>query len=123
MSDAEKLAAAAMSMEDEAFAWHQWEDTRRPFWSWEDLKRLLERFGPRDEEEMPERFFSLWQEGGVCEYRRDFERVVSTIDNIPQCLLEGQFINWLHPGIRAELKAHRPTGLGCIMLMAQKLER
>ena len=47
--------------EGEAFAWHQWEDTRRPFWSWEDFKRLLlERFGPGDEEEMSKRFFSLW---------------------------------------------------------------
>ena len=120
MSDAKKLLVAAASMEGEAFAWHQWEDTRRPFRSWEDFKGLLlEHFRPRDEEEMSERFFSLWQEGTLYEYRRDFERVTSTMDDIPKRLLKGQFINGLRPDIQAELEAHRPTGLGPIMLMAK----
>ena len=120
MSDAKKLVVAPLSMEGEAFTWHQWEDTHRPFRSWEDFKGLLlEHFRPRDEEEMSERFFSLWQEGTLYEYRRDFERVTSTMDDIPKRLLKGQFINGLRPDIQAELEAHRPTGLGPIMLMAK----
>lgn len=89
MSDVEKLAAAIVSMEGEAFAWLQWEDTHRLFRSWESFKGLfLKRFGPRDEEEMFESFF-LWQEGTICEYHRDFEQVTSTVDDIPKRLLEG----------------------------------
>ena len=83
----------------------------------------MECFGLGDKEEMSERFFSLWQEGIVHEYCRDFEQATSTMDEIPECLLEGQFINGLRPDIQAKLKAHRPRGLGRIMLMAQKLEK
>ena len=91
MSDTEKLAAVVVSMDGEAFAWHQWEDTSWPFRSWEDFKELLlELFGQGDEE-MFEMFFSLAE--GYCSYHKDFKRVISIMDNIPECLLEGQFIN------------------------------
>ncbi|RVW91548.1 hypothetical protein CK203_046142 [Vitis vinifera] len=45
-------------MEGEAFTWHQWEDTRRPFRSWEDFKGLLlERFGQETKRRCPRGFF------------------------------------------------------------------
>ena len=52
---------------------------------------LLELFGQGDEEEMFEMFFSLAE--GYCSYHKDFKRVISIMDNIPERLLEGQFIN------------------------------
>ena len=71
MADDEKLEATVLSMEGEVVAW---EDSRRPFRRWAELKEMmLERFQPSQEGTMYEALLALKQEGSVRDYRRQFE--------------------------------------------------
>ena len=45
MSEEEKMIAATISLDGEALAWFQWEESRRPIQCWGQLKKhLLDRF-------------------------------------------------------------------------------
>lgn len=71
---------------------------------------------------MYEEFLALRQSGSVREYRRRFEQMASTLDDISKQVLESTFINGLRSDIRAELKVLGPTGLEKAMELAMKIE-
>lgn len=52
------------------------------------------------------------------EYRRKFEIFAAPLLEIPETVLEGNFINGLSPMIRAEVRMLNPQGLGHIMELA-----
>ena len=56
------------------------------------------------------------------EYQSSFEVLASPLQNLPEQLLEGIFINGLKPKIRAEVSLLKPVGLGHIMETAQRVE-
>lgn len=91
--------------------------------SWEELKGLLRnRFRSTQEGTVEERFMALRQWGTVRDYRNCFETLASPIEEMPEAVLEGHFVNGLKPEIRAEIRVLRPLGLENIMEMAQRIE-
>ena len=53
------------------------------------------------------------------EYHQCFETLASPLENLPETMLEGHFINGLKPNIKVEL---RPRGLEQMMDLAQCIE-
>lgn len=85
LGDAEKLEAAAVSMEGEALNWFQWADGRRPIRRWPELKTLmLERFGLTQKGSTCEKFLTIRQEGTVRDYRRQFEALSSPLTDLSE---------------------------------------
>lgn len=56
------------------------------------------------------------------EYRRKFEIFAAPLSEIPETVLEGNFINGLSPMIRAEVRMLNPQGLGHIMELAYQVK-
>ena len=56
------------------------------------------------------------------EYCRQFERLSSTLADVPEDILEGQFVNGLDPMILAELLVNKPNEMSWIIQMAQWIE-
>lgn len=80
MMEAEKIKAAAISMDGEALAWFKWEVGRRPMRTWGEIKaNMLDCFGLTQEGSVCEKFLAIRQEGTVREYRRLFEALASPL--------------------------------------------
>ena len=71
---------------------------------------------------MYEDFLALRQSRSVREYRRRFEQMASTLEDISEQVLESTFINGLRSDIRAELKVLGLNGLEKAMGLAMKIE-
>ena len=56
---------------------------------------------------------------GVAEYRRKFIELLAPLENIPEEVAKGQFINGLAEGIKAELRVSGPTNLDQPMDLAR----
>ena len=108
-SEKEKLMAAGVALEGDALSWFQWQNQRRPFITWTDFKvALLQRFRSSQEGNLCERFLAIRQTGTVAEYRRNFEVSAAPLQEVPEEILEGIFINGLRADIRAELRLLKP---------------
>ncbi|KAL2460735.1 Mediator of RNA polymerase II transcription subunit 25 [Abeliophyllum distichum] len=98
--DKKRMEAIVVCLDGEALAWFQWEKKRRKLHSWEELKiSMLERFRPSQEGSLEEKFLAFRQEGSVRDYRRWFETLASPLEEMPESILEGNFINRLRPEI------------------------
>ncbi|KAK9177148.1 hypothetical protein WN944_029167 [Citrus x changshan-huyou] len=85
MTNTEKLETTIINFEGEALIWFGWENKRRPFLSWEELKsQLLLRFRSLPNGSIYEEFLALRQSGSVREYRRRFEQMASTLKDISE---------------------------------------
>ena len=110
-------------MEGKAIAWFQWEDGRRPIRQWEELKgMLLERFQPSQEGMMYNALLALWQVEIIRDYRQQFETMAAPLTKVSKQVLESSFINGLRPEIQVELHMLKPTGLGRLIALAQRVE-
>lgn len=56
------------------------------------------------------------------EYQRRFEILAAPLNDMPEHVLESNFINGLKRATKAEIRQHQPKGLGRIMDMAQRVE-
>lgn len=56
------------------------------------------------------------------EYRRRFIELAVPLDNVPEEVSLGNFINGLRPKIRAKLRILEPNNLGRVMDLAQNVE-
>ena len=83
---------------------------------------IQERFRPTQEGTAYEQFLALRQVGTVDEYRRQFELLAASLNDIPDTIQEGNFINGLKEEIRAEIRMAQPKGLGRIMDLAKRVE-
>lgn len=84
--------------------------------NWEELKvQVLRR-------SLCAQFLALRQTAMVKEYRRQFEKLASPLQNLSEEVLECNFINGLTPRIRAEVQLLCPMGLEQIMDVAQRVE-
>ncbi|XP_052185288.1 uncharacterized protein LOC127796925 [Diospyros lotus] len=123
LTEEEKMDTAALCLEGVALSWFQWEEKQRRVRSWEDFKFLIRnRFRPTQEGSIEERFLALRQKGTVKEYRQCFEALASPLENLPEAMLDGHFINGLQPDIKAELRVLRPRGLEQMIDLAQRIE-
>ena len=81
----EKLATAIISLDREALAWFQWEESRRTIMSWGELKaHLLDRFGHTQEGTLCEQFLSLEEDGSVRDYLRTFELLAVALEGVSE---------------------------------------
>lgn len=69
-----------------------------------------------------EKFLALKQDGIVREHRRDFEMLAAPLSMVPNAVLEGNFTNGLKTEIQAEIRMHKPKGLGQFHDLAQRVE-
>lgn len=123
LNNAEKLEAAVVCLEGDALNWFRWEDKRRKITNWEELKSLLlRRFRNNQEGSMYDRFLGLKQETTVKEYRKQFEMLAASLEQISEPVLESTFIKGLKSDIKAELRVLEPNGLEKTMDLAQKVE-
>lgn len=58
----------------------------------------------------------------MTEYRRSFIELIAPLENIPEPLALGQFINGLRPEVRSELRLHGAKSLDQAMDLALKVE-
>ena len=114
------MDTAVVCLEGPALSWFQWEEKWWKMRTLEDFKPLLQsRFRLTQEGSVEERFLALWQRGYVSNYCQNFETLASPLENLPEVVLEGHFINGLSPEIKAELRVLRPRSLEQMMNLAQ----
>lgn len=58
------------------------------------------------------------QEGIVGEYRRKFLELVALLDDVPDDMVLGKFINGLRSDIKEEIRVLKPNHLGRAMELA-----
>lgn len=122
-TEEEKKETAFYSMSGEALIWFLSEESQQPMLTWGDFKqRLLLRFGSGQRGSPYARLMNLKQIKLVAEYRRQFEEITATSQELPQEFLEEAFLNGLKPEIAEEVKLFCSTGLSRLKEMAQKIE-
>lgn len=118
LTEEKKVKVVTICFEDEALAWYQWEEKRKPMKRWEEVKtQLLWRFRPSQKGSLCS-ILSLHQSFTVRKYRRWFETLASLLIVISKKVMECNFLNGLKPEIKAEFQLYRPVGLEQIMEMA-----
>ncbi|XP_021776460.1 uncharacterized protein LOC110740287 [Chenopodium quinoa] len=124
LSEREKMEAAVVATDGGALKWFQWEQKRRPFYGWSDHKqRLLNEFRPSNSGSLHEQWLAVQQEGGsVMEYRRRFIDTATPLEDIPESIMLGQFINGLRKDIKEELRLLNPVSLERAMEVAVRIE-
>ena len=60
--------------------------------------------------------------GSVAEFRRRFIELAAPLEDVPEILMLGQFINGLSKGIKAELRLLNPPNLERAMEIANRIE-
>ena len=123
LSEEEKLEAAVVAFDGEALSWYQWENRRRPIRRWEEMRALLLRqFRTTNAGSLHEQWLALEQTASVAEYRRSFIELIAPLENIPEPIALGQFLNGLKKEIRAEVRVLGPRFLEQAMELALKVE-
>lgn len=76
---------------------------------WPSFVRALElRFGPSTYENHQAELFKLRQQGSVCDYQAQFEKLSNMVYGLPPNALLNCFISGLYPDIRKELAILKP---------------
>lgn len=123
LSEAEKVDAAVVAFDGDVLSWFQWEHRRRPIRRWDDLKgMLLRQFRSTSAGSLHEQWLAVEQTSTVTEYKRRFIELIAPLENVPEPLAMGQFINGLKKDIRAEIRVMGPRSLDHAMEMAAKVE-
>lgn len=123
LNEEEKMEAAVVGMEGEALSWYQWEHRRRPIRIWVELKELLlKQFRPVNSGSLYEQWLAVSQSGSVEEYRRQFIKLAAPLENVPEQILMGQFINGLKDEVKAEVRLLNPVNLDWAMDLAVRVE-
>nr|KAJ0228165.1 hypothetical protein LSAT_V11C100046520 [Lactuca sativa] len=124
LSEADKMEAAVVALEGDALLWYQWEHTRRPVTRWDEMKSLLLRqFRPGTAGTLHQQWLALIQSGSVLEYQRAFIELLAPLNNIPDDITLGHFINGLQEEIRSEVQLLSPISVEQAMTLAIKVER
>ncbi|XP_056699529.1 uncharacterized protein [Spinacia oleracea] len=123
LTDQEKLDAAVVSMEGDALRWFTFESRRNPIRTWDELKaRVLMKYRPTNAGTLHEQWLATTQTATVEEYVNRFIEFVSPLDDVPESILMGQFINGLKEEIKAEIRVLNPEDLDQAMAMASRVE-
>lgn len=112
LTEEEKVDVAVVAMEGDALKWYQWENGRTLVRSWPDLKaRILHQFRPLNVGSLHEQWLATTQTSTVLEYRQRFIEMASSLKDVPDSLLMGQFINGLKEEIKVEVRLLNPLTL------------
>lgn len=123
LNEEERMEAAIVGMEGEALSWYQWEHRRRPIRVWMELKDLLlKQFRPANAGSLYEQWLAVSQSGTVTDYRRQFIKFAAPLENVPETILMGHFINGLKEEVKAEVRLLNPINLDWAMEIVVRLE-
>ncbi|XP_021773532.1 uncharacterized protein LOC110737482 [Chenopodium quinoa] len=125
LTEKETMEVAVVAMDGAALKWFQWEQKRRPFYGWPDLKqRALSEFRPSHSGTLHEQWLAVTQEGSgsVAEYRRKFIEMAAPLEDVPKSIMLGQFIHGLNREVKSELRLLNPPNLERAMEMAGRIE-
>ncbi|CAH1422793.1 unnamed protein product [Lactuca virosa] len=124
LSEADKLVAAVVALEGDALLWFQWEHKCRPVTRWQEMKSiLLRQFRPTNAGMLHQQWLALTQTGSVLDYQRSFIELLAPLNNIPDDISLGQFINGLQDEIKSEVQLLIPLSVEHTMSLAIKVER
>ncbi|KAL4557226.1 hypothetical protein LXL04_035399 [Taraxacum kok-saghyz] len=121
--ESDKLEAAVVALEGDPLLWFQWEDKRYPVKRWKELKGLiLRQFRRMGAGTLYEQWLDLSQNGSVSDYVRSFIELLAPLNNLPDDITMGQFVNGLQTEIRAEVRLVGPQIVDHTMSLALKVE-
>ncbi|XP_057252211.1 uncharacterized protein LOC130592079 [Beta vulgaris subsp. vulgaris] len=83
---------------------------------------LLRQFRTSNVGSLHEAWLALEQTSSVAEYRRNFIELIAPLENVPEPIALGQFLNGLKKEIRAEVRVLGPRFLEQAMDLALKVE-
>lgn len=86
------MDAAVVSMEGDALRWYTFESRRKPMRSSAELKFRVADY-------QHEKWLAMTQTTTVADYQRRFIELVAPLDDVPESIMMGQFIN----GLKAEI--------------------
>jgi hypothetical protein len=119
----DKIAIAAMQLQDEANRWYQSYERERPAHSWEDFKAaLVRRFGPTALEDANIAIKQLQQTSSVSAYQSAFENLQARIPSCPEPLLIGLYIGGLQRRILLQVQVWKPQSLQDAYALARHFE-
>ena len=100
--ESENLLVSAISFDGPALNWYRSQEERDKFVSWSNLKeRMLVRFRSTREGSICGRFLHIKQKTTVEEYRNLFDKLVASLSNLQERVVEETFMNGLFPWIKA----------------------
>ena len=83
---------------------------------------VLRQFRPMLVGSLHEQWLAMEQNGSVIEYRRSFIEMAAPLENVPEALALGHFLNGLKSNIRAEVRLLGPRNLDDAMELAVMAE-
>lgn len=123
LSENDKIEAAVVSMEGDALKWFQWENRRHPISSWGEMKEfMLKQFRPTNVGSLYEQWLATGQTTTVLEYRRQFIEKAAPLEQVPESILMGEFIQGLKQDIQHEIRAVNPYTLEQTMDLALRID-
>jgi hypothetical protein len=114
--EAQKVSLASFHLQGKANQWWQWlrrsyrEEDREVTWGIFQ-EELWARFGPTECEDFDEALSKVKQEGSLCEYQKEFERLGNRVHGWPQKALVGTFMGGLKPEIADGIRMFKPKSL------------
>lgn len=112
LTEGEKLDVAVVSMEGDALRWYTFESRRHPTRTWLELKaKVLAKFRPTSAGTLHEQSLATTQTTTVAEYQRMFIELASPLNDVPESIMMGQFINELKEDIKSEIQLLNPFTL------------
>ena len=119
----DKIAIAAMQLQEEANRWYQGYERERPCHNWEDFKSaLVRRFGPTALEDANIAIKQLQQTGSVSAYQSAFEDLQARIPTCPEPLLIGLYVGGLNRRILLQVQVWKPSSLQDAYALARHFE-
>ena len=123
VDDIDKLELVLVALEGEALVWFQWWEDKVPCPTWREFKEdLVKRFQLEVAQNPMEPILSVRQTGSVCQYRKEFELMVSAKRNLSIEVVMGIFLHGLKEEIWAKLKVNQFRSLNTLMDKALELE-
>lgn len=111
-----KMLVSTISFDGLALNWYQSQEERDKFLNWANLKeRLLVRFRSTTEGSICGRFLRIRQETTVEEYHNLCDKLVASLSDLKEIVVEETFMNGLLPWIKAEVEFCWPKCLAEMM--------
>ncbi|MBV9302357.1 MAG: retroviral-like aspartic protease family protein, partial [Acidobacteriaceae bacterium] len=119
----DKIAIAAMQLQDEANRWYQGYERERPLHTWDEFRTaLVRRFGPTALEDLHIALKLLLQTRSVSAYQSAFEDLQARIPSCPEPILIGQYVGGLQRRILLQVQVWKPQSLQDAYALARHFE-
>ncbi|KAL5851174.1 hypothetical protein ACOSQ3_006292 [Xanthoceras sorbifolium] len=106
-----------------ALPWHHWFTKFKGPLTWDEFTQVvLQRFGPKNFEDLSEALTRLKQTTTVTTYQETFEKLSHRVDGLPEKFLVGCFIVGLQDKIRLDVKIKQPSTLADTIEVVRLIE-